>query len=161
MRSWARPSSPTAQIAFCTLIEVLRPQILIMRPPAHPLSRHSSEVGLSTGENRTLIPDTRAGAEHDPEKWIPVFGKDSCSRNSGLLRLAPGARLFLQHDRNSVADRIGEAGLFGDQLLLDGVVGERDPLLRADQELQELAVDAAGGMVGIAHGALRKLSRQL
>src|SRR5262245_33701934 len=82
------------------------------------------------------------------ENRHPLFGIMLC----GLLRLAPGPRLLLQHDRNAVADRIGEAGLFRDQLLFLRVISERHPLPRADQQLQELAVDAAGRTVGIAHG---------
>src|SRR5262245_28871169 len=120
MRSWGRPSSPTAHIAFCTLIEVLRPQILIMLPPAHP---------WASARPADLTRDAWQETRRRPRPQGPGASR------SGLLRLAPGPRLFLQHDRNSVADRIGEAGCFRDQLLFLGVVSERDFLAGADQQL--------------------------
>src|SRR6202048_2473566 len=47
-------------------------------------------------------------------------------------------RLFRQHDRDAVADRIGELGRARDQLLLRGVELERPLGQRTDQDLQQL-----------------------
>ena len=53
-----------------------------------------------------------------------------------------------QHDRNAVADRIGELGRARDQLLLGGVVFERALGHGADQDFKQLGIDAAGGTIG-------------
>src|SRR5437660_10906993 len=64
------------------------------------------------------------------------------------------ARFFGQHDRDAVADRIGELGGARDQLLLLRIVFERALGQRADQNFQELRIDAAGGALGRGgHGA--------
>src|SRR3954452_23680275 len=61
-------------------------------------------------------------------------------------------RLFGQHDRNAVADRIGELGGARDQLLLLAVVFKRALGERADQDFEQLGIDAAGGTVGCHDG---------
>src|SRR5438270_13478316 len=61
-------------------------------------------------------------------------------------------RLFGQHDRNAVADRIGELGGARDQLLLLAVVFERALGERADEDFEQLGIDAAGGAVGCHDG---------
>src|SRR5215204_552816 len=58
------------------------------------------------------------------------------------------ARFLRQHDRNAVADRVGELGRAGDQLLLLGVIFQRALGQRADQDFQELRIDAAERSVG-------------
>src|SRR5579883_816777 len=63
-------------------------------------------------------------------------------RMGALVKLA---RLFRQHDRNAVADRISEPGRSGDQLLPGGVEFERTLGHRADQDFQELGVDGVFG----------------
>src|SRR5438876_7035897 len=66
------------------------------------------------------------------------------------------ARFFGQHDRDAVADRIGELGGARDQLLLLRIVFERALGQRADQNFQELRIDAAGGALGRGgHDALQ------
>src|ERR1700676_2079738 len=57
------------------------------------------------------------------------------------LRVAQRAGLVDEHDRNAVADRIGETGLVADQLLRRPVIAQRPLGQRADQDLQELGVD--------------------
>ena len=64
-----------------------------------------------------------------------------------LLSIQP-ARFLRQHDRNAVADRIGELGLARDQLLLGGVVFQRGLGQRADQDFQKLGIDAARAFGG-------------
>src|SRR5947199_3070909 len=64
------------------------------------------------------------------------------------------ARLFGQHDRNAVADWISELGGARDQLLLLAVVFERALGERADEDFEQLGIDAAGGTVG-CHGGFR------
>src|SRR3979490_234561 len=62
------------------------------------------------------------------------------------------ARLFGQHDRDAVADRIAELGGARDQLLLLAVVFERALGERADEDFEQLGIDAAGGAVGCHDG---------
>src|SRR5262245_35042194 len=88
-------------------------------------------------------------------------------RRDEIVRLAPvtpdferrsiqPARFFGQHDRDAGADRIGELGGARDQLLLLRVVFERALGQRADQNFQELRIDAAGGALGRGgHDALQ------
>src|ERR1700730_14037559 len=38
-------------------------------------------VGAFSGKVETGFPRKMRPLEHDPEKWIPVFGKRSCSTN--------------------------------------------------------------------------------
>src|ERR1700733_11475504 len=58
-----------------------------------------------------------------------------------FLVVAEAARLVDQHDRDAVADRVGEAGLVADQLLGRAVVAQRRLGQRAGPGLQELGVD--------------------
>src|ERR1700680_34198 len=55
--------------------------------------------------------------------------------------VAQGPRLVDQHDRDAVADRIGEPRLFADQLLRCAVIAQRPLGQRADQDLEQLRVD--------------------
>src|SRR3970040_1672374 len=64
------------------------------------------------------------------------------------------SRLVDQHDRNAVADGIGELRLIADQLLLLAVVAERPLGHRTDQYLEQLGVDLLVG-----HGAFLNVSR--
>src|SRR5262245_44207822 len=57
-------------------------------------------------------------------------------------------RFLGQHDRNAVADRVGELGGSGDQLLLLAVVFEGALGEWAHQDFEELRIDAAGGTFG-------------
>src|SRR5260221_9098556 len=56
-----------------------------------------------------------------------------------------------EHDRDAVADRVGELGGAADQLLALGVIFERRLGERADQDLEELRIDGAGGPDAVAH----------
>src|SRR5262249_22768654 len=125
MRSCARSSSPTAHITFWTFTEVLRPQILIIA------FRLRSVV---TRVSRNLRPPERA----DRRAALPTFEQTS---------IQP-ARLFRQHDRNAGADGISKLGRARDQLLLLRIIFERPLCQWADQNFQELRIDAAGGTVG-------------
>src|SRR6476620_2406409 len=58
------------------------------------------------------------------------------------------ARLFRQHDRYAVADRIGELGGARDQLLLLAVIFERALGERAHEDFKQFRVDARGRTVG-------------
>src|SRR5262245_56645189 len=58
------------------------------------------------------------------------------------------ARFFRQHDRNAIADRIGELGLARDQLLLIGVVFKRSFGDRTYENFQQFRIDAVGGSFG-------------
>src|ERR1700692_1157775 len=71
---------------------------------------------------------------------------------SGAPRSIERTRLLGQHDRNAVADRIGELGRARDQFLLVLVVFERALCQRADQDLEQLGIDAAGRAIGRCGG---------
>src|ERR1041384_5426181 len=60
-------------------------------------------------------------------------------------------RLVGEHDRDAVADGVGELGGTADQLLALGVVFERRLGERADQDLEELRIDDAGRPDRIVH----------
>src|SRR2546426_11581840 len=62
------------------------------------------------------------------------------------------ARLFGQHDRNAVTDRIGELGGARDQLLFLAIVFKRALGERADEDFEQLGIDAASGAVGCHNG---------
>src|ERR1700688_3775224 len=64
-----------------------------------------------------------------------------------------------QHDRDAVADRIGQLGGARDQLLLLRVVFERALGQRADQDFKQLRIDTVGGTVGGRRGHWRSGSR--
>src|SRR5215472_10834348 len=49
-----------------------------------------------------------------------------------------------QHDRNAVADRIGESGFATDQLLPFAIVDQRRLRHRADENLEKLGIDVHG-----------------
>src|SRR5229473_7009570 len=63
-------------------------------------------------------------------------------------------RLFRQHDRDAVADRIGEFCRTRDQLLLGGVKLERTFGQRTDQDFQQLWIDGAFEALGRGGHAL-------
>src|SRR5262249_59010292 len=64
------------------------------------------------------------------------------------------ARLFGQHDRDAGADRIGELGGARYQLLLLRIIFKRTLGQRADQNFQELRIDAASWALGRSgHGS--------
>src|SRR5207248_6263773 len=59
----------------------------------------------------------------------------------GDLVLAQGARLVDQHDRDAVADRIGEPRLLADQFLRGAIIAQRPLGQGTDQDFQQLGVD--------------------
>src|SRR5579862_1312167 len=67
--------------------------------------------------------------------------KTTATRAARMGTLINLARLFRQHDRDAVADRIGEFRGARDQLLLRRIVFERAFGHRADQDFQQLGVD--------------------
>src|SRR5207248_2173075 len=71
----------------------------------------------------------------------------------GDLVFAQGARLIDQHDRDAVADRVGEPRFLADQLLRGAIIAQRSFGQRADQNLQQLRIDV-GGFVHIGLRAL-------
>src|SRR5580692_8663649 len=91
-----------------------------------------------------------------------TFSMGSVPRCSKGRRCAPTSvevTGFLgQHDRNAVADRIGELGRARDQFLLLRVVFERRFGQRTDQDFQQLRIDNVAGMVG-RHERLLTISR--
>src|SRR5262249_31465429 len=64
------------------------------------------------------------------------------------------ACFFDQHDRDPVADRIGGLGGAGAQPLSLGAVFARAFAQRADENLEQLGIDAAGGAFRRRHGVL-------
>src|SRR3981189_1707009 len=69
------------------------------------------------------------------------------------LVITQGARLVDQHDRDAVADRIGEPRLLADQLLRRAVIAQRPLGQWADQDLQQFRIDVGG----FVHPVLRAL----
>ena len=65
------------------------------------------------------------------------------SRPSPSWHVPEGPRLAHQHDRNAVADGIGEPGLAADQLAGRRIILQRPVGRRADQDFQQLRIDAA------------------
>src|SRR5215213_4503371 len=88
-----------------------------------------------------------------PERWTPGSSPGVTivlTKMSGVSVEPP--RLFRQHDRDAVADWVGELGRARDQLLLLCVILERALGQRADQDFQKLRIDAASGTFGGVHG---------
>src|SRR5205814_4186523 len=75
---------------------------------------------------------------------------------AGDLVLAQGARLVDQHDRDAIADRIGEPGLLADQFLRGAIIAQRPLGQGTDQDFQQLGVDVGG----FVHIVLRMLDRK-
>src|SRR6516162_3420697 len=73
----------------------------------------------------------------------PVLTRPSGRRQALGRRLVvtQGARLLDKHDRDPVADRVGEPRLFADQLLGGAVVTQRPFCQRADENFQQLRID--------------------
>ena len=61
--------------------------------------------------------------------------------------LVQGPRLVDQHDRDAVANGIGQPGLITDQFLLFRVVAQGRLGQRTDQDLQQFGIDAGGNAV--------------
>src|ERR1700754_2862409 len=72
-------------------------------------------------------------------------GPFQASRKSIDAGLVQPPRFLGQHDRNAVADRVGELRGARDQLLTLAVIFERALGERADQDFEQFRVDAAGG----------------
>src|SRR3954449_11308394 len=93
----------------------------------------TSALGLST----LRYSDGRL--KRSPESnWtvkIRPWSESLSSSGQGSFILAELARLVGQHDRNAVADRIGEARRLGDELLLVPIVMKARLGHRADQKL--------------------------
>src|SRR5215208_4034777 len=84
-----------------------------------------------------------------PERWAPGSSPGVTivlTKMFGVSVEPP--RLFRQHDRDAVADRIGKLGRARDQLLLLGIVLQRTFGQWTDQDFQQLRIDAANGTVG-------------
>src|SRR5262249_2135402 len=99
MRSCASPISPIAHITFCTFDDVVRPQIFMVFLP----------ISVIASEAKQSPPRRMCRGD--------CFGVLRTPRNDSEKSLQP-PRFLGQHDRNAVADRIGELGGARDQLLL-------------------------------------------
>src|SRR6516162_4515320 len=85
----------------------------------------------------------------------PVFIRPPSRRRRGLgwlLVVAQPPRLIDQHDRDAVADRVGEPRLLADQLLRFAVVAQRPLGQRTDQDLEQTWVDFVGCFHACLHG---------
>src|ERR1700716_4732467 len=77
------------------------------------------------------------------EYWIPAFrGYDALGLETKPLSLDLPC-LFRQHDRDAIADRIGELCRARDQLLPCCVKLQRTLGQRADQDFQQFGIDGA------------------
>src|SRR6185369_14311343 len=139
MRVCSSPSSPTAHIAFCTLDDVLRPQIFSMHFSPKSLFRIPGAAQRLSGAPQNRDPGCY-------EDWSRIGGASlRAAPRPGHKPLLQPPRFFRQHDRDAVADRIGELGRARDQLLPLRVVFQRALGERTDEDLQQLRIDAAGG----------------
>src|SRR5262245_43928424 len=92
MRSCGSSSSPTAHITFCTLTEVLRPQILIMAPPYARLGQplccpgHSS---LRLGRKQAARGGARQASSGQHVQVVKPVAKNSPKTRKLRPRLAP------------------------------------------------------------------------
>src|SRR5882757_7600844 len=92
--------------------------------------------------------------------WIPVGRYDGQSAEGRRALSLNLPRLFRQHDRDAVADRIGEFGGARDQFLLRRVEFQWTLGQRTDQDFQQFWIDGAfkafgrGGHVGLRPGIL-------
>src|ERR1700686_374990 len=78
------------------------------------------------------------------EYWIPAFAAMTSRVRSKAEPLSLDLpRLFRQHDRDAVADRIGEFCGTRDQFLPHGVEFKRTLGHRTDQNFQKLWIDGA------------------
>src|ERR1700745_1677141 len=86
-----------------------------------------------------------------------LFESKPSSRSEEANTSVEAPRFLRQHDRDAVADRVGELGGARDQLLLLGVVFQRRLCDRAHQELEQVGIDGLGGSVGWrgGHGRTR------
>src|SRR4029077_10932588 len=108
----ASPISPIAHITFWTFDDVVRPQIFMVFSRWRHCER--SEAISATGACAS-----EAGLLRGVYPWARRR-RDPRARNDDELVQPPG---FLgQHDRDAVADRIGELGRARDQFLLLGVI---------------------------------------
>src|ERR1700722_11510411 len=138
MRSCGSPISSTAHITFCTFDEVFRPQTLINA--VLPTFDASPDPGGQPSEKAVA----RAREATPPfEPPCPARIVSGGYRHS-LFDLP---RFLRQHDRNAVADRVGELGGARDELLLLPVVFEWRFGQRTDQDFQELRIDNVALMV--------------
>src|SRR5262245_63816430 len=134
MRSCGSLSSPTAHITFCTLIEFLRPQILIIHTTPWRCARRTAPCGRPSGTNHERCQE----GNHE-----------GCPTRSGQsLCLLQRPRFLRQYDRDAVADRIRQFCRAGNQLLLLGIVFQRALGEGADEDFQKLWINAAGGSIG-------------
>src|SRR5262249_49634177 len=137
MRSCGSSSSPTAHITFCTLIELLRPQILSIYKTPQALRRRGPAWAPTRKQTPALPRGQPQGLPlHDMHRVLWLFQR---------------TRFLRQHDRDAVADRIGQFCRAGNQLLLLRVVFQRALGQRADEDFQKFWVDTAGGSIG-GHG---------
>src|SRR6202140_5271310 len=83
------------------------------------------------------------------EYWIPALADITSRVRSKAEPLSLDLpRLFRQHDRDAVADRIGEFCGTRDQFLLCGVEFQRTLGQRTDQDFKQLGIDGAFKALG-------------
>src|SRR5262249_53357717 len=122
MRSCSSLSSPTAHIAFCTLDDVLRPQILI--------------IAIYS----LIFPGLESWSRGAAKQYRRDRPGDEVETDTSSL-FEP-TRFFRQHDGDAVTDRIGELGLARNQFVTLSVVFERPLRQRADENFQQFRIDA-------------------
>src|SRR6516162_7911271 len=93
----------------------------------------------------------------------PALTRSPSRRRRALGRqlvVAQPPCLIDQHDRDTVADRVGEPGLLADQLLGFTVVAQRRLAQRADQDLEQSRVDFRCPFHAVLRGILDRRACQ-
>src|SRR5215468_2753005 len=106
----------------------------------------TAHLGQASGQRHRVNEPSELGR---PALWRYQVARPTVEWTSALaqgveLVIGERARLFLQHDRDALANRIGEPGRLADQLLRRRVVNQRGLGARTNQKLEQPPVDALG-----------------
>ena len=144
MPTWRRPGDDrllAGAVALDLGRRALDPQELGRQGERAPSSKVDLQRLRGAVDAQLGRPGVVIGAHRRPARAGRLVG---AHRLGDRLVLVQRPRLVHQHDRDAVADRIGEPGLLADQLLALAVVAQRPLGQRADQHFQQLGIDRGG-----------------
>src|ERR1039458_9270910 len=121
-----------------------------------------SAIAVSSSALPSVVPTTVASAGRTP-RVAPVATTSvtigpgvttrtrvmsrKAAKSCGFISVLQPPRFVGQHDRDAVADRIGELGRPRDQLLPLGIIAERGARQRADEDFQQLRIGTGGAAI--------------